>query len=127
MLARPGASLCSLLFLWLCALGAGPIGHTAQPPVVARSAVELALRDVAGAPLLVPRSVSQRAHAARLTGRDAPSSQLVAPIAITRATALATTRRAPGVVARQGEAHAARRRWRAYDAAAPPAPSRITR
>lgn len=126
MIARPGASLCSFLVLWVCALGAGPIGHAAPQPALARSAVELALRDVADAPLFAPRSVTAHAYSARVAERDA-RSQPAAPVSIARATALGVTRSAPAALALQDAAHAARPRWRAYDAAAPPALFRTAR
>ena len=126
-MARPGASLCSLLFVGLCALGAGPATHAMLPPLAARSAVELALRDVADAPLPAPRSFSARLSSARLIERGAPSSQLPAALAVARATPLGVTRSTPAALALQDEAHAARPRWRTHDAAAPPVRSPIAR
>lgn len=124
---RPGASLWSLLLLWLCMLGAGPARHAAQQPFVARSAVELALRDVAETPLLASRAVATRLSSVRLAERDAPSSHVATPLPSLDAIAPS---RAAGVritLALQGDAHAGRPRWRPYDAAAPPSLSRTAR
>lgn len=124
---RPGASFCSLLLVWLCALGAGPARHVAAQPVVARSAAELALRDVAEAPLLASSAVAARVSSVRLAERDAPSPHVTTPLRSVEA--IAPTR-AAGVriaLALQDDSHVGRARWRQYDAAAPPALFRTAR
>lgn len=123
-MARSFASLCALLGVWLCALGAGPVRHPAAQSVVARGAVELALRDVADGPLLVPRVIAARISAARLADRDGPPPQIAAVAAHKAPTAPTVARDTRTTLARQGDAHADRPRWRHYDAAAPPARSR---
>jgi hypothetical protein len=119
MMTRSFGSFCSLLLVWLCALGAGPTRHPATQPLVARGAAELALRDVAEVPLVGTRAVSARSAAPRLVERDAPPTQ--APIASSRvALAADPTRATHATLERQSAAHAGRPRWRVNDAAAPP-------
>jgi len=127
MMARSVASLCALLLVWLCALGAGPVQHPDSPTEVARGAMELALRDVAEAPLLAPQAVAARINPARHAGRDVPAPQLAALPARPLQALPAAGRASRTALALQDDAHRARPRWRSYDAVAPPAPSRIAR
>jgi hypothetical protein len=127
MMTRPGASLCSVLLVWLAALGAGPLRHPGTQPEAVRSAVEVALRDVADAPLLAPRADAARITSARLAGRDVPATHLAAPPAPRALPLPGIARAARNMLALQDDAHDARPRWRPYDAAAPPAHSRIAR
>lgn len=126
MMARSFGSFCSLLLVWLCALGAAPVRHPVARAVVARGATELALRDAADVPLVATRAVIAHNSAARPVERDAasPPSWLGAP----RVSPAPSGRRdAHATLDRQATAHASRPRWRAYDAAAPPALSRSAR
>ena len=119
MMTRSFGSFCSLLLVWLCALGAGPARHSAPEPLVARGASELALRDVAEAPLVGTRAVSARSAAPRLVAREAPPSQVPlasSPVAL----AGGLTRATHATLEHQSTAHSGRARWRVYDAAAPP-------
>lgn len=126
MKSRSFASVWSLLVVWLCALGAGPARHPAAQPLVARSAAELALHDVADAPLLGARSLVVRLAPARDAERDSTST--LSWLAVSRAlSARGASRGAREALTRQTAAHADRPRWRVYDAAAPPVPSRTTR
>lgn len=121
-MARTMGSFCSLLFLWLCALGAGPARQSVASLESARSVVELALRDVAEAPRLASSARATQVGSPRLAARHAPvpltgrPARPVVLVARVGATARAT-------LARQAKAHAFRPRWRAYDAAAPPVPA----
>lgn len=126
-MARPVAALCTLLLAWLGALGVGPVRHPAFAPAVARSAVELAMRDVADSPRLVSRVVVARVTSSRATEREAPRWQLanVAATAGWRTPFVASEARA--TLGAQALAHAARPRWRVYDPAAPPLLSRPAR
>lgn len=129
MVTRSFGSFCSLLVAWLCALGAlgatpalRPVGQS----LVARGGVELALRDVAEAPLLGARASARRAAVARVAERNAaPAFSWFAAggVPSLRETAHATRM----MLVRQEAAHTSRARWRAYDAAAPPALSRTAR
>lgn len=127
MTMLPRASLCSLLLVWLCALGAGPVRQVAPQPVAARSAVELALRDVAEAPVIVPRVVAAPGTSMRLGERNAPPAHFTTPVAREALLAPRVARAARVTVALQDGVHRERPRWRAYDAAAPPAPSHLAR
>lgn len=123
MVARSFGSFCSLLLVWLCALGAAPVVHPTLAPATARSAVELALRDIAEAPQLASRAVSVHVTTSRIVERSAPNrlaplAALAEPFARTVSSAARTALR------RQATMHDDRPRWRAYDAAAPPTPSR---
>lgn len=123
---RPIGSLCSLLLVWVLALGAGPAQHSHPADTAARSAAELALRDLAEAPQLAPRVVASRVTVSRPVERGGPHRH--SPVA-----SLADSHRGtvePSIrimLDRQEMAHASRPRWQAYDAAAPPAPSRSAR
>jgi hypothetical protein len=126
MMARSFGSLCSLLLVWLCALGAEPARHPVVTRAAARSVEELALRDVAEAPRLAPRASATSVATPRFAERSAPTVFLALPAErFARLSGVAlTTRTALG---RQAAAHAARPRWRAYDAAAPPEASPSSR
>ena len=121
-MARVIGSCCAVLLACLCVLGGGSAPHSAVPVAVARSVVEVVLRDVADAPRLAPRASATLATAARLGPRTA-----AAPLSpLPRARVAFDAHFAPAArltVARQATAYATRRRWRAYDAAAPPAPA----
>ena len=118
-MVRAIGSFCSLLLLWLSVLGAGPARHPGVSRATARSVAEHALRDVAKAPRLAPRVWAPSVATPRAVERNAPS--VLPALAAERFSRLSsgalTTRRTLG---RQAAAHAARPRWRTYDAAAPP-------
>jgi hypothetical protein len=125
-MARSVGSVCSLVLVWLCALGAGPARHPAGQPLVARSAVAVALRDVAEAPLLGTRALAGRAAPARVVERDlVPTFSWFATAG--EPSARGTRHVTRMTLVRQSAAHDQRPRWRAYDAAAPPAHSRTAR
>lgn len=126
-MARASGSLCTLLLAWLCALGAGPVRHPATTPVVVRSAVELALRDVADAPQLASRLLGTRVGSSRPVERDAATWPLTLFAAPTEQRTPLGARAVRATLNAQAIAHAARPRWRAYDAIAPPALSRTAR
>ena len=125
-MARSAGSFLSLLLVWLCALGAGPTSHPAANPIAARGAAEVALRDVADAPVLVSRALVVRSASPRSVERDS-ASPVSWFIATRRAAAPRTQRATRTTLDRQAVAHARRLRWRVYDAAAPPALSRLAR
>lgn len=127
MVARPFGSICSLLFVWLFALAAGPARHLAATPVVARSAMELALRDLADAPPLASRVLSARVGSSRPVERGTVPWQLTTFVSPPEQRAPFFAPEARATLDTQAVAHAARPRWRAYDAIAPPAPSRTAR
>jgi hypothetical protein len=124
--ARAIGSFCSLLLLWLSALGAGPAPQPVHARESARSAVELAVRDVAEAPRLAARASATHVASLRLAERNAPAPLSALPEQpVVRVARVALKARA--TLERQASAHAARPRWRAYDAAAPPARTRFAR
>lgn len=126
MVTRPFRPICALLLVWLCALGSGPALRTATQPVAIRNAAELALRDVAEAPLLASRGFVSRTANPRSVDRDAasPLSWFLAPRPVQGPRGQRATRLA---LEHQAAAHASRPSWRSYDAAAPPVLSRIAR
>jgi hypothetical protein len=124
--ARYLGTFSSMLLVWLCALGAGATSPPAAEPVAIRSAAELALREAAEAPLLASRAQVTRTPNARHVERDV-AARLSWLVARRRAPASRTARAARVALGQQARAHATRPRWRPYDAAAPPARSRIAR
>ena len=127
MKARSLGSLCSLLLVWLCRLGASPLRHPEPRPHVTRGVVHLVVRDVVDTPLLTPRVVGARFSSAQLGSRDAPQAPVASPQATSSPFTLGVRRDVHGALALQDEAHAGRPRWRVYDAVAPPALSRTER
>ena len=126
-MARSFAPFCSLLLVWLFALGAGPVRHAVAQSEVARSGLELVLRDVADQPLLAARAVAARLSSARIAERDAPAAHLVTPAAHQALATPSMAHTVRGTLALQDDAHRDRPRWRPYDATAPPDRSRIAR
>jgi hypothetical protein len=119
------ASLCSLLLVALCGIGAAPASHGAPSAPVARGATELALRDVSDSPLLAPRAVAARISSARLAEGGAPAVHFSASAvhAVPRLWTASSDTRA--TLRHRDVAHRGRPRWRTHDAAAPPARSRL--
>jgi hypothetical protein len=124
--ARSVGSFCSLLLIWLCAMGAAPARRPATGPFAIRGAAELALRDVVEMPRLTARLLVERTASPRSPERDAMAhrSWFMAPHRAPAQDCGVATRT---TLANQTVAHAERPRWRTYDAAAPPALSRIAR
>ena len=120
MKSRAG-SVCAALLLWLCALGAGPARHSSVArvaPGAARSAVEIALHDVADGPQLGTRVIvavgAQR-------GLATPwSAHLASPVLEGEHPRVESGCGASEVLRVQGASHRRRPRWRTHDAAAPP-------
>lgn len=119
-MTRAFGSFCSLLLVWLCALGAGPHRHVDGLPFVARSASVVALRDVADGPRLASRIDVGRAVVSRLGEGQVPGPHLPSGSLRSAWFEYAATEFSRALVTRQEDAHAGRARWRAYDAAAPP-------
>jgi len=119
-MTRSFGSFCSLLLVWLCALGAGPQRHADELPFAVRSASAVALRDVADGPRVVSRNDVTRAVVSRLGERQAPGPHFQCGPLRTASFASAATEVARALVTRQEDADAGRARWRTYDAAAPP-------
>jgi hypothetical protein len=126
MVARSFGTICSLLLVWLCALGASPASHSAPQSAALRSAAELALGDVATTPIVVTRALVAGTATSRGAERDvvSPLSWFAAPRRVEIQRAQQATRR---TIDRQALAHASRPRRRTHDPAAPPALSRIAR
>ena len=125
-MVRPIGSLCSLLLVWILTLGLGSAQRSLPAGTSARSAAEFALHELADAPLLAPRVVVSRATASRPVERDAPNCHSPVPSLVAHHPGRAEA--STGIMLdRQERAHISRPRWRAYDAAAPPALSRVGR
>lgn len=126
MVARSFGTICSLLLVWLCALGANPASHSAPQSAALRSAAELAFGDVATTPVLATHALVAGSANPRSIRRNAvsPFWWFAPPRRVEAPSAKRATRR---TVSRQALAHASRPRWRTHDPAAPPALTRIAR
>lgn len=124
MQARFAGSFCSLVLAWLCALGATSARHATVAPATARGAVEIVLREVAGAPQLASRVVVAAAAGRTVLERHASHRPAPTLDAARTGASIATAHRV--ALRRKGVEHARRAHWRAYDAMAPPLRSRFT-